>query len=61
MPRLVPTGRSNEDAADALGIGVRTAQKHLERCYQTLGVSNRSQASQLAWAAQTSPTTSVSF
>jgi DNA-binding CsgD family transcriptional regulator len=34
----------------ALNIGVRTAQKHLERCYRTLQVSGRSRAAQLAWA-----------
>ena len=49
--RLVAMGRSDQDTAAALGIGVRTAQKHLEACYRTLGVSDRSQASQLAWAA----------
>ena len=51
---LVAMVHSNEAAA-ALGIGVRTAQKHLERCYRTLGVSNRSQASQLAWGRLTAP------
>jgi DNA-binding CsgD family transcriptional regulator len=49
--RLVAMGRSDLDAASALGIGVRTAQKHLERCYRTLGVGDRSQAARLAWAA----------
>lgn len=49
--RLVAMGRSDQDAAAALGIGVRTAQKHLEHCYRTLGVENRSQAAQIAWQA----------
>lgn len=47
--RLVAMGRSDHDAAAALGIGVRTAQKHLEHCYRTLGVGDRSQAARLAW------------
>ncbi|HTU95885.1 MAG TPA: helix-turn-helix transcriptional regulator [Solirubrobacteraceae bacterium] len=48
--RLVAMGHSNRDAADVLGIAERTAQKHLEHCYQILNVSTRSQASQIAWA-----------
>jgi DNA-binding NarL/FixJ family response regulator len=44
-------GHSDQDAASALGIGVRTAEKHLEHCYRTLGVSDRSQAARAAWAA----------
>ncbi|HEY3864855.1 MAG TPA: helix-turn-helix transcriptional regulator [Solirubrobacteraceae bacterium] len=47
--RLVAMGHSDQDAAAALGIGVRTAQKHLEHCYRVLGVSGRSQAASLAW------------
>jgi ATP/maltotriose-dependent transcriptional regulator MalT len=49
--RLVAMGRSDHDAAAALGITVRTAQKHLEHCYRTLAVNDRSQAAQLAWNA----------
>jgi DNA-binding CsgD family transcriptional regulator len=49
--RLVAMGHSDQDAAMALGIGVRTAQKHLECCFRTLHVSGRSRAAQLAWAA----------
>ena len=49
--RLVAMGRSDHDAAGELGIGVRTVQKHLEHCYRTLGVGDRSQAARLAWAA----------
>jgi DNA-binding CsgD family transcriptional regulator len=49
--RLVAMGRSDHDAATALGISVRTAQKHLEHCYRTLEVHDRSQAALLAWDA----------
>jgi DNA-binding CsgD family transcriptional regulator len=49
--RLVAMGHSDQDAASALGMRVRTAQKHLERCYRALDVSDRSQAARLAWAA----------
>ncbi|MGA2453489.1 MAG: helix-turn-helix transcriptional regulator [Solirubrobacteraceae bacterium] len=49
--RLVAMGYSDQDAAAALGISVRTAQKHLEHCYRTLDVGDRSQAARLAWAA----------
>lgn len=47
--RLVAMGHSDQDAATALGIAPRTAQKHLEHCYRTLAVSGRSQASARAW------------
>lgn len=49
--RLVAMGYSSEHAAGALGIGVRTAQKHLEHCYRALDVNSRSEASRVAWAA----------
>jgi len=49
--RLVAMGYSDQDAATALNIGVRTAQKHLELCYRALDVNDRSRAAQLAWAA----------
>ena len=48
--RLVAMGSSDQDAATALGIGVRTAQKHLEHCYRRMSVDNRSQAARAAWA-----------
>jgi DNA-binding CsgD family transcriptional regulator len=51
--RLIAMGHSSQRAAAALGIAERTAQKHLEHCYRTLNVTNRSQASQLAWATAT--------
>jgi DNA-binding CsgD family transcriptional regulator len=47
--RLVAMGSSDQDAASALGIGVRTVQKHLEHCYRRLNVDNRSQAARAAW------------
>jgi len=48
--RLVAMGYSSERAATALGISVRTAQKHLERCYRALNVNSRSEAARVAWA-----------
>ena len=48
--RLVSMGYSSRHAATALGIRVRTAQKHLEHCYRALKVNNRSEASRVAWA-----------
>ena len=49
--RLVAMGHSDHDAAAALGIRTRTAQKHLEHCYRALEVANRSQAARVAWEA----------
>jgi DNA-binding CsgD family transcriptional regulator len=48
--RLLAAGASERDIADRLGISHRTVQKHLERCYRRLGVSNRSRAAAIAWA-----------
>jgi DNA-binding CsgD family transcriptional regulator len=48
---LVATGASERTIAERLGISHRTVQKHLERCYRQLGVSSRSQAAAIAWAA----------
>jgi DNA-binding CsgD family transcriptional regulator len=48
--RLVAMGHSDQDAASTLGMSVRTAQKHLEHCYRTLEVGDRSQAARMAWA-----------
>ena len=47
--RLVAMGNSDRDAATVLGIGIRTAQKHLEHCYRVLEVADRSEAAKLAW------------
>jgi DNA-binding NarL/FixJ family response regulator len=44
---LAVHGRSNRATAEALGLSERTVQKHLERCYRTLGVSGRSDAADL--------------
>ena len=48
---LLATGYTATQAAATLGIAPRTAQKHLEHCYRTLGVSNRTEACRRAWAA----------
>jgi DNA-binding CsgD family transcriptional regulator len=47
---LVARGRSSRDAAAILAISERTVQKHLERCYRTLGVGGRSAAAELVWS-----------
>jgi DNA-binding CsgD family transcriptional regulator len=47
--RIVSSGASERDVATSLGISVRTVQKHLERCYRTLGVDSRSRAAAIAW------------
>ncbi|MGH2873898.1 MAG: helix-turn-helix transcriptional regulator [Solirubrobacteraceae bacterium] len=47
---LLATGYTATRAAAALGITARTAQKHVERCYRALGVTNRGDACRLAWA-----------
>jgi DNA-binding CsgD family transcriptional regulator len=48
--QLLATGASERDIAERLGISHRTVQKHLERCYRCLGVTNRSSAAAVAWA-----------
>jgi DNA-binding CsgD family transcriptional regulator len=48
--QLLATGASERDIAERLGISHRTVQKHLERCYRCLGVTNRSRAAAMAWA-----------
>lgn len=48
--RQVAAGRSNRDAAVALGVSVRTVQKHLERAFRKLGVKTRSEAAAEVWA-----------
>lgn len=47
---LIARGRSSQDAAAVLGLSDRTVQKHLERCYRTLGVGSRSEAATLVWS-----------
>jgi DNA-binding CsgD family transcriptional regulator len=49
--RLVAMGRSDRAAATELDISPRTVQKHLERCYATLGVHSRSAAAEIVWDA----------
>jgi DNA-binding CsgD family transcriptional regulator len=51
----VAHGRSNRDAAKTLGLSERTVQKHLEHCYRTLGVTGRSQASDVVWSLASTP------
>jgi len=52
--KLLATGSTSAEAARALGISPRTAQKHLEHCYRILGVTNHTQACRSAWAAASS-------
>ncbi|MDQ8043361.1 MAG: helix-turn-helix transcriptional regulator [Solirubrobacteraceae bacterium] len=40
---IVAKGRSNQEAADELGLSVRTVQKHLERAFRKLGVRSRTE------------------
>jgi DNA-binding CsgD family transcriptional regulator len=46
---LVARGNSSADAADALHIGPRTVDKHLQNAFAKLGVRGRSQGAALAW------------
>ena len=46
---LIARGNSSADAAAALGIGVRTVDKHLQHAYAKLDVGSRSQAAARAW------------
>jgi DNA-binding CsgD family transcriptional regulator len=46
----VATGRSNRAVAEELGISDRTVHKHLEGCFQKLGVHTRGTAIALAWS-----------
>lgn len=48
--QLLATGASEHDIATRLGISQRTVQKHLQRCYRRLGVTNRSHAGAIAWS-----------
>jgi non-specific serine/threonine protein kinase len=45
---LVGQGRSNKDAARALGLSVRTVENHLAHIYLKLGVQSRVEAALLA-------------
>lgn len=46
---LVSMGRSNADAAAALGISARTVDKHLEHVFAKLGANSRSEVANRAW------------
>jgi len=46
----IARGKSNEEAAAILGIGPHTVRKHLERIYNALGVTNRTEAAAKAYA-----------
>lgn len=45
---LLSQGLSNKDIADALSISAHTVKTHVERTYNKLGVSTRSEASAIA-------------
>jgi DNA-binding CsgD family transcriptional regulator len=45
----VARGSSSADAAKAMGVGVRTVDKHLQHAFAKLGVTKRSQAAARAW------------
>jgi DNA-binding CsgD family transcriptional regulator len=47
--QILATGAAERDIGERLGISHRTVQKHLQRCYRQLGVSNRSRAAAIAW------------
>jgi DNA-binding CsgD family transcriptional regulator len=45
----IARGSSSADAAAALGVGVRTVDKHLQNAFAKLAVTSRSQAAARAW------------
>jgi len=51
----VTGGKSNEETAAILGMGPQTVKKHLERIYDVLGVSNRTEAAVKAHAVLNRP------
>lgn len=48
-------GKSNEETAAILGMGLHTVKKHLERIYTVLGAANRTEAALKAHAALGGP------
>jgi DNA-binding CsgD family transcriptional regulator len=48
--QILATGVAEREIGERLGISHRTVQKHLQRCYRQLGVSNRSRAAAIAWS-----------
>jgi DNA-binding CsgD family transcriptional regulator len=53
--QLMAIGARERDIAIHLQLSPRTVEKHLERCYRILGVHNRTQAAELAWATTDAP------
>jgi DNA-binding CsgD family transcriptional regulator len=51
----IARGKSNEEAAAILGMGLHTVKKHLERIYTVLGAANRTEAALKAHAALGGP------
>lgn len=47
---LLARGSSNADVAAALGISIRTAEKHVQNAFAKLGARSRSQAAARAWS-----------
>ncbi len=56
----VVVGRTNQATADALGLSVRTVQKHLERAFRKLGVKSRTEAAAHLLARPAEPRPGVS-
>jgi DNA-binding NarL/FixJ family response regulator len=53
--RLVATGMTNREIADALVVSVRTVDTHVAHVYQKTGARNRSEASAYAASSGISP------
>jgi DNA-binding NarL/FixJ family response regulator len=52
--RLIASGRSNREIADALVLSVRTVERHIENVYAKLGVHGQAaRAAVAAYAART--------
>lgn len=43
VAELVAAGQRNEEAAEALGISVKTVEAHLTRVYRKLGLRSRTE------------------
>jgi DNA-binding NarL/FixJ family response regulator len=48
--KLLGAGLTNREIATRLGISIGTAQRHVANTYRKLGVTNRVQAAQIAFA-----------
>jgi DNA-binding CsgD family transcriptional regulator len=53
--RLVATGMTNREIADALVVSVRTVDTHVAHVYQKTGARNRSEASAYAASSGIAP------